>query len=122
MPTPATIAVPTPAPPAAAAPAAATPARVAKNEPPPAHKPQVHTGWIVQIGAYESESEARQHLDAAQSKVKSLRGRADRFTEPVVKGEKTLYRARFAGLEKNQAEATCKQLRRNDMACMTVKN
>jgi D-alanyl-D-alanine carboxypeptidase len=122
MPTPATIAVPTPAPPAAAAPAAATPARVAKNEPPPAHKPQVHTGWIVQIGAYESESEARQHLDAAQSKVKSLLGRADRFTEPVVKGEKTLYRARFAGLEKNQAEATCKQLRRNDMACMTVKN
>ncbi|HEU5273121.1 MAG TPA: D-alanyl-D-alanine carboxypeptidase [Xanthobacteraceae bacterium] len=122
MPAPAAIAVPTPAPPAAAAPAAAAPARVAKNEPPPAHKPQVHTGWIVQIGAYESESEARQHLDAAQSKVKSLLGHADRFTEPVVKGEKTLYRARFAGLEKNQAEATCKQLRRNDMACMTVKN
>lgn len=122
MPAPAAMAPPTAAPPVAAAPAAAAPARVAKNEPPPAHKPQVHTGWIVQIGAYESESEARQHLDAAQSKVKSLLGRADRFTEPVVKGEKTLYRARFAGLEKDQAEATCKQLRRNDMACMTVKN
>lgn len=123
MPTPAPMAAPTAALPAAAAPAAAAPARVAKIEPPtPAHKPQVHAGWIVQIGAYESESEARQHLDAAQSKVKTLLGRADRFTEPVVKGEKTLYRARFAGLEKSQAEAACKQLQRNDMACMTVKN
>jgi len=120
MPAPAVMTAPGAAPPAVAAPAA--PARVAKVEPPPARKAQVHTGWIVQIGAYESETEARQHLDAAQSKVKTLLGRADRFTEPVVKGDKTLYRARFAGLEKSEAEATCKQLRRNDMACMTVKN
>ena len=116
-PTPAVMTTPTAAPPVGAA-----PARLAKLEPPPARKAQVHTGWIVQIGAYESETEARQHLDAAQSKVKTLLGHADRFTEPVVKGEKTLYRARFAGLEKSQAEETCKQLRRNDMACMTVKN
>jgi D-alanyl-D-alanine carboxypeptidase len=48
--------------------------------------------------------------------------RADAFTEPVTKGDKTFYRARFAGLEKSQAEATCKQLKRNDISCMTLKN
>jgi D-alanyl-D-alanine carboxypeptidase len=84
------------------------------------HAP-THTGWIIQIGAFGSESEAKQHLDEAQSKVSSL-GHADRFTEPVTKGDKTYYRARFAGLDKNEAEETCKKLRRNDFACMTVKN
>ena len=98
---------------------------VASAEPPSrglqVHAAPVHTGWIIQIGAYGSEDEAKQHLDAAQSKAKSL-GRADRFTETVTKGDKTLYRARFAGLDKDDAEATCKQLRHSDIACMTVKN
>jgi D-alanyl-D-alanine carboxypeptidase len=100
------------------------PAQVAKIEPPapPTRSLQVHTGWIIQIGAYESESEAKQHLDAAQSKAKSLLGRADPFTETITKGDKTLYRARFAGLDKEQAEATCRQLKRSDIACMTIKN
>jgi D-alanyl-D-alanine carboxypeptidase len=89
---------------------------------PPTRSLQVHSGWIIQIGAYESESEAKQHLDAAQSKAKSLLGRADPFTETITKGDKTLYRARFAGLDKEQAEATCRQLKRSDIACMTIKN
>ena len=45
-----------------------------------------------------------------------------RFTETVTKDDKTFYRARFAGFDKDQAEATCKQLRRNDFQCMTMKN
>ena len=49
-------------------------------------------------------------------------GHADPFTEAVLKGDKTFYRARFAGLQKNEAEAICKQLKRNDIDCMTVKN
>src|SRR5262249_8473799 len=117
-----------PAPAAASAPesaavAAASPAQVAKAEPaaPTRSIHVVRTGWIIQIGAYDTEDEAKQHLDAAQSKVKNLL-RADAFTETVTKGDKTYYRARFAGLQRSQAEATCKQLRRNDMECMTVKN
>jgi D-alanyl-D-alanine carboxypeptidase len=100
---------------------------LAKVEPAPtptrslqAH-PQPHTGWIIQIGAFGSADEAKQHLDAAQSKVRAL-GHADAFTEAVTKGDKTFYRARFAGLDKNEAEATCRELRRSDFACMTVKN
>ena len=96
--------------------------KTAKAEPAPARKAQTHTGWIIQIGAFETASEAKQRLDAAQSKAKSVLARADAFTEPVTKGDKTFYRARFAGLEKSQAEATCKQLKRNDISCMTLKN
>ena len=44
------------------------------------------------------------------------------FTEPWSKGDKTLYRARFAGLQKDEAEAVCRQLKRNDIDCMTIKN
>ncbi len=100
------------------------PAQVAKVElpPPPTRSLQVHTGWIIQVGAYDSENEAKQHLDVAQNKAKSALAHADPFTETVTKGDKTLYRARFAGLDKSQAEATCRQLRRSDIACITVKN
>ena len=77
---------------------------------------------MIQIGAYDNESEAKQRLSAAQSAAKSLLRRADPFTEAVAKGDKTLYRARFAGLEKDQAAAVCKHLKRNDIPCMLVKN
>jgi D-alanyl-D-alanine carboxypeptidase len=109
---------------ASAAPSEPLPQAAAKVQPstPPARSAQVHSGWIIQIGAFDSESEARQRLDAAQNRAKNLLGHADPFTEAVTKGDKTFYRARFAGLERDQAEASCRQLRRNDIACMTVKN
>ena len=82
-----------------------------------------HTGWIVQVGALESESEARQRIDAARNQAHGLLAKADPFTEPVVaKGDKKLFRARFAGLEHDQAEAVCRALKRSDISCITVKN
>jgi D-alanyl-D-alanine carboxypeptidase len=80
------------------------------------------TGWIVQVGAFPDENEARQHLAAARSKAAALLGKADPFTEPVTKGEQTLYRARFAGLKPEQAEAVCRQLKRSDIACIAIRN
>jgi D-alanyl-D-alanine carboxypeptidase len=82
-----------------------------------------HTGWIIQVGALESESEARQRLDAARDQARGLLGKADPFTEPVVsKGEKKLFRARFAGLDRDQAEAVCRTLKRSDISCITIRN
>lgn len=109
-----------PAKPAALAVVAAVAAEPVRAE--PARSTPVRSGWIVQVGAFGSESEAKQHLEEAQSKAKNLLGRADPFTEAVTKGDKTYYRARFAGLDRDKAEATCKQLRRSDIACMTIKN
>jgi D-alanyl-D-alanine carboxypeptidase len=86
-------------------------------------KPEAtHTGWIIQVGALETEGEARQRIDAARSQAHGLLNKADPFTEPVAKGDKKLFRARFAGLDRDQAEAVCRTLKRNDISCITVRN
>ena len=113
----------------AAAPVAA-PARVAAAEPAPAParasapaaKPQHRSGWIIQVGAFPGEQEAKKRLASAQTKAAKLLTKAEAFTETVEKGGTTLYRARFAGLDKDSAEAACKHLKRNDVECVTVKN
>jgi D-alanyl-D-alanine carboxypeptidase len=88
----------------------------------PANPPVVHTGWMIQVGAFDVEQEARQRLSVVQTKVGHLLKHASPFTEVVTSGDKTLYRARFAGIQKDQAEAICKHLKRNDIACMAIKN
>jgi D-alanyl-D-alanine carboxypeptidase len=81
------------------------------------------TGWIIQVGALETEGEARQRLEAARDQARGMLGKADPFTEPVVaKGEKKLFRARFAGLDRDQAEAVCRTLKRSDISCITIRN
>jgi D-alanyl-D-alanine carboxypeptidase len=88
-----------------------------------AHSAPTHTGWIVQVGAFDVERDALQRLSNAHAKVGHALDNADPFTEPVVKGDKTLYRARFAGFpQKDEADAVCKQLKRNDIDCMTIRN
>jgi D-alanyl-D-alanine carboxypeptidase len=81
------------------------------------------TGWIIQVGALDSEAEALQRIDAARNQAHGLLAKADPFTEAVVaKGDKKLFRARFAGLDRDQAEAVCRTLKRSDISCITVKN
>jgi D-alanyl-D-alanine carboxypeptidase len=87
-------------------------------------KPEAaHTGWIIQVGALETESEARQRIEAARSQAHGLLNKADSFTEAIVaKGDRKLFRARFAGLDRDQAEAVCRALKRSDISCITVRN
>jgi D-alanyl-D-alanine carboxypeptidase len=112
---------------ATAAPASAEPVKAepVKAEPVKSQPPaqfRARGGWLIQIGAYPGEDEAKQHLSAARTKVRDKLAAADPFTERVLKGDKALYRARFAGFDKETADATCKQLKRNDFDCITVKN
>jgi len=89
----------------------------------PAAPVTAHSGWIIQVGALESEGEAKQRIDLARSKASNLLSKADPFTEAVVaKDNRKLFRARFAGLERDQAEAACKTLKRADISCITVRN
>ncbi|HEY1310522.1 MAG TPA: SPOR domain-containing protein, partial [Pseudolabrys sp.] len=89
--------------------------------PEPAAKPR-GGGWMIQVGAFPEETEAKQRLSTAQEKAKDQLGRADAFTEKTTKGDKALFRARFAGLDKDQAETACKHLKRNEIPCMLLKN
>jgi D-alanyl-D-alanine carboxypeptidase len=85
-------------------------------------KAQMRNGWIIQVGAYHAEQEAKQRLTAAQSKASKILTGADPFTETIDKGGTTYYRARFAGFDRDKAEAACKYLKRNDFDCVTLKN
>jgi len=86
---------------------------------PPVHS---HGGWMIQIGAFDDEGEAKQHLSEAQIKVHGPLAAKDPFTERVQKGDKALYRARFAGFDKSTAEAACRALKRSDFECMPLKD
>ncbi|MFG1357707.1 D-alanyl-D-alanine carboxypeptidase family protein [Xanthobacter pseudotagetidis] len=100
---------PTPLPPSSSATGNATPA-------------SARSGWIIQVGAFDGERQARARLDAARAKAKTLLGKADAYTEKVAKGSAQLYRARFSGLDEKGAREACRLLSRNDFGCMTLKN
>jgi D-alanyl-D-alanine carboxypeptidase len=96
----------------------------AAAEPPlaPARSGHARGDWTIQLGAFPEEGQARERLKEAQSMAQNLLHRAEGYTEKVVKGSKELYRARFAGLDKDGAEAACHYFKRNDIACMALKN
>jgi D-alanyl-D-alanine carboxypeptidase len=115
------VVVPTPKPAPAAKVAAAT--STAKPAPAaPTAKPQHPPGWMIQVGAFPAEQAAKQRLSSVQNKASKMLGGAEGFTETVDKAGTTYYRARFAGLDKDKAEAACKYLKKNDVECVTVKN
>jgi D-alanyl-D-alanine carboxypeptidase len=115
--------------PQAAQPAAGTSAAIAAPAKPaaPATKPTLQAakhrpGWMIQVGAYPGEQAAKQRLSTVQTKASKMLTGAEAFTETVDKGGTTYYRARFAGLDKDKAEAACKYLKKNDVECVTIKN
>jgi D-alanyl-D-alanine carboxypeptidase len=79
-------------------------------------------GWMIQVGAFPEENEAKQRLTAAQEKAREQLGQANPFTERTSKGAKAMFRARFAGLDKDQAETACKHLKHSEIPCMVLKN
>jgi D-alanyl-D-alanine carboxypeptidase len=112
------------APPAGAAPAtyaiaSATSTPVALESARPA---QARSGWMIQVGAFPKETEAKDRLREAQSMAGKIVARAEPFTEKVMRGNQELYRARFAGFNQDSAEAACKHFKRNDIACMVTRN
>lgn len=96
---------------AADPPAAATPAKAAKDP----------SGWKIQIAAAPSDAQAKGQLDKVRSKAGKLLASASPYTEPVVKGNATLYRARFSGfVSKDKAEAACAALTKQKISCLAI--
>jgi D-alanyl-D-alanine carboxypeptidase len=79
-------------------------------------------GWAIQVGAYEDEGEAKQHLTSAKGKVVNVFEKAEGYIERTVKGAKTYFRARFSGFDRDGAEAACKKLKRENVACLPSKS
>ena len=83
-------------------------------------EPNPRGNWIIQLGAFPEEEKAKERISEAQSLGRKLLANADPFTEKVIKGRQELYRARFAGFERDAAAAACTYFKRNDIDCITV--
>ena len=78
--------------------------------------------WKIQIGATDTAPAATALLNRARSQSRMTLASARPMTERVQRGSATLYRARFAGLAPDQAEAACKALKRSGFACFTTRD
>jgi D-alanyl-D-alanine carboxypeptidase len=77
-------------------------------------------GWMIQIGAPDNLAKANALLSRARERNLSMLAAAKPVTEKVRKGDATLYRARFAGLDSASAEAACRSLKRTGFSCFTA--
>ena len=77
-------------------------------------------GWMIQIGAPDNLAKANALLSRARERNRSTLASAKPLTEKVRKGDTTLYRARFAGLDSASAEAACRSLKRTGFSCFTA--
>lgn len=100
----------------------AEPAKAEPAKPVASEANRIATGWMIQLGATDDEAKAREILAAAKARTKALASAAG-FTEKVVKGGATLFRARFAGFdEADDAQSACKALKRSGFACFATKS
>lgn len=100
--------------------ASSTPLTTASTQ--PARKVDPRRPWMIQVGAFPKEDEAKVRLREAQTVGKTVVAKAEPFTERVTKGSTELYRARFAGFDQDAAEAACKYFKKNEIACLATKN
>jgi D-alanyl-D-alanine carboxypeptidase len=106
------------APPAQAMAAVSTPAAASEKAAP---TPASRGGWLIQIGAFTKEQEARERLAHAKERAANILSRVSSYTEKTVKGTTEYFRARFAGFDETSAKRACETLKR-EFACITMKN
>ena len=112
-----------PLPPSRPAPVRAAPA--GKPEAPETQVAALSVGdggpWGIQVGAYDSVTAAEIAMRRASVRAPLLT-RAAATLAPSGAGSDTLYRARFLGLHKNDANRACKTLRAAPMPCIIIRN
>ena len=77
---------------------------------------------LLQLSSAAWRARRRGKRPHAQLNASTVLAAADPLTERIQRGDKVLYRARFAGFDKETAEIACKQLKRGHFECMALKN
>ncbi|MBL8564467.1 MAG: D-alanyl-D-alanine carboxypeptidase [Hyphomicrobiaceae bacterium] len=80
-----------------------------------------HGGFMVQVGAFNSAEEAARQLKSVRDQFSGLLAAAENVTEPVAKGDRQFYRARFAGFDQPRATEVCHELRRRSIDCLVAR-
>ncbi len=121
VPAPQALALVEEAPEPTARPAAVKVAEVAAKGVDPVSTASTRSGWVIQIAATDSESQARAILDKTTKKAPTVLADASPFTSVYQKGGGTYYRARFGGFSsKAQAWDACGALKKHSIACYAV--
>ena len=100
----------------------AKPVKIASLAPDAAPEVPVKGGWMIQVGAAPQMSEVNALLARARQGSHGALSGAKPYTEKVTKGGGTLFRARFAGLDAEGANAACKNLKRAGISCFAARN
>lgn len=83
-------------------------------------EPVFKGSWAVQVGAYANPKDAKKHLDQLSNIMSPYD--AQYYIPSVKKGNKSFYRARFAGLTKKYARLACKDIKSKGHSCLALKN
>jgi D-alanyl-D-alanine carboxypeptidase len=79
--------------------------------------------YEIQIGAFQSQSEAERRLATARARAGDALGTCTPMTHEVKQGERTLYRARYAGFASQApAVAACSALKRLSIDCLVLRS
>jgi D-alanyl-D-alanine carboxypeptidase len=78
-------------------------------------------GFHIQVGAYATAVEADRQLANVRQRAALVLGASTPLTAPVQKGNRQLFRARFAGFDAPRAAAACHELRRLQIDCFVMR-
>jgi cell division protein FtsN len=99
--------------------------RPAAAMPAPAVSAPAHAtagAFLIQVGAFQSEGDAHRRLADIRARAGSALGECTAVTHQVRQGDKTFYRARYAGFAAQApAAAACSALKRLSIDCLVLK-
>lgn len=81
-------------------------------------KPKPKADFGIQIGAFSSYDKAMSHAMSIQKQFASKLKSEDIYIEKLARGDQTLYRAQFVGLNKIDADKLCFALKNKNEACV----
>lgn len=85
-------------------------------------KQEIETGWVVQIGAANSNERAISLISNAKNKLPELNDLRSNVQISKKNGQE-IYRARFLGFgNKNSAQSACKKLKSKKVSCLLVQS
>lgn len=80
----------------------------------------IATNWLIQVGAYSNRNQAETRLQAISGLVLPDLKPASAIVQSAKQGDKTLFRARFTGLEQNMATRACIALVNRGQPCFPL--
>ena len=85
------------------------------------HKLSSEKSWGVQVGAFSNYAKAHNYALSIRQQVNTPSIRNSTIDiEPTNKGAVIVYRSKLIGLEKNEADKTCNNLKRTNKSCIVV--